>query len=130
MTAKRVLIVCLAVAVMALVGCTPSVISTDAGVFLNGTLYASSGQNTGAVYNATLQAMERLQLQVTDKAKDRFGAKVIAKSSDGKIIAVKIEPTAQMRTKYTIHVGLFGNKERSQRIFDDIMHALEKPAGG
>jgi hypothetical protein len=129
-TAKRVLIGCLAVAIMVFVGCTPSVISTDAGVFLNGTLYASSGQNLDSVYTATLQAMDRLQIQVTDKAKDVFGAKVIAKSTDGKVISVKMEPTAQMRTKYTIHIsGLFGNKERSQKIFDGIVHALEMPKG-
>ena len=129
MTAKRALIVCLAAA-MVIVGCTPSVISTDAGVFLNGTLYASSGQNLDSVYTATLQAMDRLQLQVTDKAKDVFGAKVIAKSTDGKVITVIIEPSAQLRTKYTIHIsGLFGNEERSRKIFDEIVHALEAPKG-
>ncbi len=130
MTAKLALIACLAAAVVAIVGCTPSVISTDAGVFLNGTLYASSGQNLDSVYTATLQAMDKLQLQVTDKAKDAFGAKVTAKSTDDKVITVKIKPTAQMRTKYTIHIsGLFGNEERSRKIFDGITHALEMPNG-
>jgi hypothetical protein len=118
----------LAAAVVVVVGCTPSVISTDAGVFLNGTLYASSGQNVDSVYTAALQAMDRLQLHVTDKAKDAFGAKVTARSTDDKVIYIKIEPTAQMRTKYTIHIsGLFGNEERSRRIFDEIVHALEMP---
>jgi len=130
MTAKRVLIVFLAAAVIVVVGCTPSVISTDAGVFLNGTLYASSGQNVDSVYTATLKAVDRLQLKVTDKAKDVFGGKVIARSTDGKIITVIIEPTTQMRTKYTIHIsGLFGNEERSRKIFDEIVHALEAPKG-
>jgi hypothetical protein len=130
MTAKRAIIICLAAAIMVLAGCTPSVISTDAGVFLNGTLYASSGQSLDSVYTATLQAMDRLQLQITDKGKDVFGGKVTAKSTDGKVISVKIEPTAQMRTKYTIHVsGLLGDKERSQKIFDEIMHALSTPKG-
>ena len=128
MTAKRALIACLA-AMVSIVGCTPYVISTDAGVYLNGTLYASSGKNTEAVYKAALQAMERLQLQVTYKAKDAFGGNVTGKTSDGKVITIKIEPTEQMRTKYTIHVGFFGDKERSQKIFDDITHALENPPG-
>ncbi len=129
MTAKRVLIASLAMITIIVVGCTPRVISNDAGVYLNATLYASSSQNVAAVYAAALTAMDRLKLQVTDKGKDAFGAVVTAKTTDGKTITVAIEPMSNMRTKYTIHVGLFGDEERSQRIFDEMVHALDATKG-
>jgi hypothetical protein len=118
-----------AAVVMGATGCAPKIISADAGVFQNGTLYANSSSDIDSVYAATLQAMDKLQLQVTDKMKDVFAAKVVAKSADGKIVTVKIKPKTFKITQYEIHVSPFGNEERSQKIFDWITSTLETPKG-
>ncbi len=121
MSAKRVLLVCMEALVIAgVVGCTPTIISSDAGVYQHGTMYAVSSKDMDAVYQASLQAMDKLELKVTDKMKDVFGAKVLAKTADGKIITVKIKPTQENKTMYSIKVGAFGNEERSRKIYAEI----------
>jgi len=121
MLTKKVLLVCLEAAVIVgIIGCAPTIVSTDAGVYQNGTLYASAGRDLDSVYSATLFAMDKLQLKVNDKMKDVFAAKVIAKTADGKIIVVKMEPLSENKTDYEIHVGAFGDEEKSRKIFSEI----------
>jgi hypothetical protein len=121
MLAKKVLIVFLGAAVIVgVIGCAPTIVSTDAGVYQHGTLYASSGKDLDSVYAAALYAMDKLQLQVTEKAKDVFAAKVIAKSADGKITVVKMKPLPDNKTSYEIHVGSFGNEERARKIYNEM----------
>jgi len=124
MLARGMLLVCMGAMVMGFIGCAPTIVSMDAGVYQHGTLYAAAGKDLDSVYAATLQAMDKLQLQVIDKAKDVFGAKVRAKSADGELVIVKMQPAVEKRTEYEIHVGAFGNEERSRRIFSEIENAL------
>jgi len=125
MLAKRMLLICMeAVVVVGIIGCAPTIVSTDAGVYQNGKLWAMASKDVDSVYAATLQAMDKLQLQVTEKAKDVFAAKVIAKSADNELIVVKIEPTGDQKTAYSIHVGAFGNEERSRKVYSEIINAL------
>jgi cell division septation protein DedD len=128
MLTKQALAVCLAVLTAGVVGCAPKMVSSDAAVYQTGKLYASSGKDIDAVYQATIKAMEKLELKVTDKAKDAFGAKVIAKSSDEKNIVVIIKPVADKKTEYTIQVGAFGNEEQSRKIYTEIENALQGKA--
>jgi hypothetical protein len=122
---KRALLISLeAVVVIAFLGCAPTIVSTDAGVYQTGKLYARSGASLDAVYTATLQAMDKLELRIIDKAKDVFAAKVVAKSADGKEIVVRIKPTADKKTEYNIRVGSLGNEERSRKIFMEIENSL------
>ena len=125
MLAKRVLLVCMEALVMvSIVGCTPKIVGSDAGVYQGGTMFAVSSKDMDAVYQATLQAMDKLELKVSDKMKDVFSAKVTAKSADGKMIVVEIKPTMNNETKYSIKVGTLGNEERSRKIYMEIDNAL------
>ncbi|MGD0077502.1 MAG: DUF3568 family protein [Sedimentisphaerales bacterium] len=125
MLSKKMLLICLEVALIAAgLGCAPAIVSPDAGVYQNGKLYAMSSRDIDTVYAATLAAMDKLQLQVTEKMKDVFSAKVIAKSADGKIIVVKIKPEAGNKTAYEIKVGAFGNEEMSRKIYDEIVACI------
>ncbi len=113
-----------AVVVIGVIGCAPTIVSTDAGVYQNGKLWATSSKDLDEVYASTLYAMDKLQLQVTDKAKDVFAAKVIAKSADNKLIVVKIKPTVDKKTEYSIQVGTLGNEERSRKVYSEIINGL------
>ena len=125
MLAKKVLLVCLeAVVIVGVIGCAPTIVSTDAGVYQHGTLYASASKDLDSVYAATLSAMDKLQLQVTEKAKDVFSARVVAKSAYGKIVVVKIKPEGEQKTSYEIHTGAFGDEERARKIFSEINTGL------
>jgi hypothetical protein len=125
MLARKMLIIYLEAAVIAAgLGCAPAIVSPDAGVYQYGKLYAMSSRDMDAVYGATLAAMEKFQLQVTDKMKDVFSAKVIAKSAEGKIISVRIKPEPGNKTAYNIQVGAFGNEEMSRKIYDEIVAGI------
>jgi uncharacterized lipoprotein len=125
MLTKQVLAVCLVALTVAVYGCAPKMVSSDAAVYQTGKLYASSGKDVDTVYQATIKAMEKLELKVTDKAKDAFGAKVVARSSDEKNIVVIIKPAADKGTQYTIQVGTLGNEERSGKIYAEIESVLQ-----
>lgn len=128
MLTKQVLAVCLAVLTVGVVGCAPKLVSSDAAVYQIGKLYASSGKDIDTVYKAATLAMNNLQLKVTNSAKDAFGAKIKAKSSDEKNIVVIIKPVADKRTEYTIQVGTFGNEDQSRKIYAEIETALQSKA--
>ena len=124
MLARKMLLICLEAALIAgIIGCAPTIVSSDAGVYQHGTLYGKASKDVDAVYAATLAAMDKLQLQVIEKAKDVFAAKVIAKSADGKTVAVKIRPIENNKTAFEIHVGL-RNEERAQKVYDEIIASL------
>jgi hypothetical protein len=121
MLGKKILLICIEGLVIAsLVGCAPTFVSTDAAVYQHGTLYASAGKDLDSVYAASISAMDKLQLQVTEKAKDVFAAKIIAKSADDKMICIKMKPNGEQKTSFEIHVGAFGDEEMSRRIFTEM----------
>jgi len=125
MTTKKALLVCLELAVIiAVIGCAPTIVSNDAAVYSAGKMYARASKSIDAVYAATLQAMEKLELQVTDKAKDVFAAKVTAKSADGKTVVVKIKPAEEGVTEYTVQVGGLGDETRVRKVYDEIQKGL------
>jgi hypothetical protein len=89
-----------------------------------GKLRAVSSRDLDSVYSATLAAMGELELDVKEKAKDVFSAKVVAKSADGKTIGVHIKPGSEGRTAFNIKVGAGGNKRRSKVIYEKIERNL------
>jgi hypothetical protein len=125
MLMKRALLICTeAILAVSIIGCAPKIVSSEGGVYQGSKLYAVSDKNMDMVYEAALQAMGKLELKVVDKAKDAFGAKVEAKSSDDKKIVVEIKPTQDKKTMYNIQVGTLGNEERSQMIFMEMNKSL------
>jgi RNase adaptor protein for sRNA GlmZ degradation len=109
-------------------GCRPYIVGTDAGVYSSGKLYAVASTDVAGVYEATLQALGVLELAVTEKAKDVFSAKVMAKGADGKVVTIVITPRKDKHTDINIKVGPFGNKHRSLVIYEQIQKQL--PGGG
>lgn len=125
MAVKRIILGCLlGVLAVAVWGCAPTIVGTDAGVYSNMKLYAVHSQSMDAVYEATLKALDDLEIEVTDKAKDIFAAKVIAKAADEKLITIRIAPTDTELVKLTIKVGSFGDEERARIIYGRISQKL------
>jgi hypothetical protein len=125
MFAKRVLpLYLILVLSVVFAGCAPTIVGTNMCVYTGTKLYSVSDKDVGAVYNATVQAMEKLQLDITRRAKDVFSAKVVAQSADGKTIVVEIKPIDNNKAEYTIKVGPLGNEARSQVIYTEIRDIL------
>ena len=132
MSVQRICTICvLAGLMLAVCGCgRPNLIGTDAAVYSRGKLYAVASQDLTSVYSATLKALQQLELEVTEQAKDVFIAKIVAKAADGKKIAIWIEPGPGDSSELSIKTGgWFGNKERSRVIYKKIQQNLGTGSG-
>jgi len=110
---------------LAVCGCgRPNLIGTDAAVYSQGKLYAVSGQDLNRVYVATVAALQQLEIEVTETAKDVFYAKIVGKVADGKTVTIRLEPGADNATELRIKSGTFGNEERSRVIYKKIQQNL------
>jgi len=115
---------------LAMCGCgRPNLIGTDAAVYSQGKLYAVSGQDLNSVYKATVAALQQLEIEVAETAKDVFYAKVVGKVADGKTVTIRLEPGADDITELRIKAGMFGNEERSRVIYKKIQQNLGTGSG-
>ena len=108
-------------------GCgRPNLIGSDAPVYSRGQLYAVADQDLDSVYSATVAALQQLGLEVTEKAKDVFYAKVIGKVADGETVTIRMEPVTDNTTNLSIKVSKFlsGNEERTRTIYEKIKQNL------
>ncbi|MHC4498461.1 MAG: DUF3568 family protein [Planctomycetota bacterium] len=125
MLVKQILLLAaLAGLMLGVCGCAPSIVGTDAGVYHARKLHAVASQDLTTVYQATVKALESLELTVTEKAKDVFSAKVVAKGADGKTVSIRIKPGEGDLTKLSIRVGPLGNQHRSEVIYEQIKRHL------
>ena len=115
------------VLILAVCGCgRPTLIGTDAAVYSGSKLYAVSSQNLNSVYDATVKALEQLEVEVIETSKDVFYAKVVGKIADGKTIIIHIEPEESNITNISIKASKFlsGNEERTRTIYEKIKQNL------
>ncbi|MHC4286196.1 MAG: DUF3568 family protein [Planctomycetota bacterium] len=127
MSAKEILkLFVVAVLMLALCGCgRPAIIGTDAAVYSRGNLYAVSGHDLNAVYNATLTTLKQLEIDVAEKNKDVFYAKVVGNIADGRTVTIRMNPGADRATELRINTSNFGNEERSRVIYGKIQQNLK-----
>lgn len=121
---KASALIAVCAAVLAASGCRPAIVSSDAGVYSTGTLYAVTSQDLTAAYEATLKACDQLELNVTESAKDVFYARVAAKGADGKRITVSLKPKEGGGTNLSIRVGTIGERYRSSALYEQIRQNL------
>ena len=116
---------------LAMCGCgRPQIIGSDAAVYSGGKLYAVAGKDLNTVYVATLEALKQLELEVTEKAKDVFIAKIVAKAADGKKITIWIEPGPDDSSELSIKAGrLVGEEDRSRVVYKQIQQNLGTGSG-
>ena len=113
----------LAGVILSVCGCgRPNLIGTDAAVYSRGQLYAVANQDMNSVYEATVKALEQLELEIIENAKDVFYAKIVGKIADGRTVTIRIEPGANKITNISIKASKFlsGNEERARVIYTQI----------
>ena len=107
-------------------GCgRPKLIGTDAAVYSGSKLYAVASQDLNSVYDATLTSLTQLEIEVAEKNKDVFYAKVVGKIADGRTVTMRMEPGADKATELRINTSSFGNEERSRVIYKTIQENLK-----
>jgi hypothetical protein len=126
--AQVILAVLLVGAAALLQGCVAVVVGAGAAgtvAYIRGDLESIESKDLNAVYEATLKAMEQLELSVSRKTKDAMSAEVIARDAGDKKITISLSATAEGATKISIRIGVFGSETKSRLIYDQIKKNLK-----
>ena len=109
---------------LAPLGCSPTLVGRNTAVYSMGRLYARVDREMNAVYEASVKALEELEVTITEKKKDVFAARVYGETSDEKNITIKIEPETDDSTLLSIYVGVVGDEVRARKIYSKIREVL------
>lgn len=111
---------------LAPLGCSPTLVGENAAVYSMGRLHARVDREMNAVYEASVKALEALEITVTEKKKDVFAARVTGKTADERTVTIRIEPEGDSSTVLTIITGVIGGEteSRARAIFDKIRELL------
>ena len=115
---------------LAPLGCSPTLVGRNAAVYSMGRLYARVDRDMNAVYEASVNALEELEVTITEKKKDVFAARVYGETSDEKNITIKIEPETDDSTLLSIYVGVVGDEVRARTIYSKIREILGPASEG
>ena len=129
MRKKQVFVMVLLLWTTALVGgCWVVAVGAGAGTvaYVRGDLEAVELRDIGTVYEATLKAVDELELNVTKRTKDVLSAVIVARDAQDKKITIKLSSTTEKTTKLSIRIGLFGNETKSRLIYQKIRENLRQ----
>ena len=122
------LILCAALTALSLapLGCSPTLVGENAAVYSMGRLHARVDREMNAVYDASVKALEALEVTVTEKKKDVFAARVTGKTADERAVTIRMEPEGDTSTTLTIRTGVIGDEteKRARAIFSKIREIL------
>ena len=129
MRKRQVFLIVLLVGTAALVGgCVVAAVGVGAAgtvAYVRGDLQAVESKKLDVVYEATLKAIDGLELNVTKKTKDALSAVIVARDAQDKKITIKLSATTEETTKLSIRVGLFGSETKSRLIYQKIHENLQ-----
>jgi hypothetical protein len=129
MQKRYVILILLLISIPVLVqGCVAVAVGAGAAgtvAYVRGDLEAVEPKDINSVYEATLKAMEQLELSVSKKTKDAMSAEIVARDSQDKKITIKLGATAEGTTNLSIRIGIFGSETKSRLIYDQIKKNLK-----
>ena len=130
MRKRQVILISLLLGSMLLLqGCVVAAVGLGAAgtiAYARGDLQALESESIDELYEATLKALEELELLPTSKNKDALGAEIITYDAQDKKITIRIKSTAEGTTKLSIRVGVFGSETKSRLIYQKIRDNLNK----
>ena len=126
----RVILTILLIGTMVLSeGCMVAAVGLGAAgtiAYVRGDLQSFESERIDEVYEATLEAVDELELNVTTKSKDALSALIVARDADDKKVTIKLKATAEGPTELSIRIGVFGNETKSRLIYQKIRENLRK----
>jgi hypothetical protein len=123
---KRIQFVLVLLGVIALLPCGCKSVGGGAKYnYASGNLTTTLNADVDKSYDASLKALEQLELVPTEKNKDALGAKIVAKTSADKKIDISLRRIGDKSTELTIGIGTIGDKMQSVTIYDRIMENLK-----
>ncbi len=107
-------------------GCAVVLVGAGAGTvaYIKGSLEAVVKDDVDAVYEASLKALDQLEIAPAEKQKDALAARIVARNAQDKKITIKLKAAENDLTKISIKIGFFGDRSQSQAIYDKIKDNL------
>ena len=130
MRTKQFLLIILLIGTAGLVqGCLVAAVGLGAAgtiAYVRGDLEAVESEKLDVLYEATLKAVEKLELSVTTKSKDAMSALIVVRDAQDKKITIKLKAVTEEATKLYIRVGIFGSETKSRLIYQEIHESLRR----
>ena len=113
-------------------GCTSvAMVGAGAGAgigtysYVKGELKVDYPYTYDQTWNASLTALERLEIEVTTKKRDALNGKIKGKRGDEKSVVIKLKNKGLGITTVGVRVGSFGDQDASHRIQQTILNVLK-----
>jgi len=97
--------------------------------YLAGDVEAEEPYGMDAMYQATREAFDELDLPVVKADKDALSAAVVARDAADKRITVKLKAATESSTSISVRVGTFGDEVKSRLIYNKIRENLKARTG-
>ena len=91
---------------------------------IRGDLVAMMEEDMETVYNASLKALNELEMDVASKEINGLESKIVAYNSEAKKVEITLKRTEYDYTKLRIRIGILGDKMQSVMIYDWIKKNL------
>lgn len=128
-SAKRIWLALFALSLM-LEGCTLLIAGAAGGAgagtvaYVKGEFKATYAAPLNRTWEASLEALEALDIQVSRAEKDAAGGTIEATRADGTSVKLSVTPGGPDTTTVKIRIGTFGDQEASQAIHRQIAAQL------
>jgi hypothetical protein len=93
-------------------------------VYVMGKLTEELSYDVPTVHGATLNAMKKLELMLSEERADTLSAHMESEFADRAHVWIDLESVGESRTRITVRVGLTGDELRSRKILDRIKESL------
>jgi len=131
MNAGRYLVTVWLLPILLLGSCTTVAmvgVGAGAGVgsysYVRGELALDYPYSLDDTWNASLKAVEKLDIQLVKQGRDSLGGKITGKRTDGKVLLIKVKNKGLGVTNVAVRVGTFGDREASRKIQETILSIL------
>ena len=94
--------------------------------YVSGNLSATLDAGVQKSYDASLNALDQLEIVPSEKAKDALGARLVARTSADKKVTILLKRVSDTTTGITIEAGMMGDKDTAHTIYTKIVENLKK----
>jgi hypothetical protein len=108
----------------AIIGAAAAAVGTSAYFYVKGDLKRNYEAPMDKTWNATVSALEALQLNVESKQNDALAGVINGKMADGKSFTVNLKRLGENLTEVGVRIGTFGDRERAEAIHDKILSLM------
>jgi len=108
----------------AVIGAAAAAVGAGAYYYIKGDLKRNYEAPMDKTWDATVSALEALQINVESKQHDALTGVIHGKLADGKSFTVNLKRLGETLTEVGVRIGTFGDRERAEAIHDKILSKL------